>query len=344
MTSLPDGKLPVKLLRELLSKLALDDVHMTVGPAPGEDAAAIDRGDHYLLLAADPITFLPKRIGWYAVHVNANDIATMGGKAQYFLSTILLPSGRATDEMVREILSDISSACRELGCLAVGGHTEVTGGIDRPIVAGAMVGEVERERLVTSSGAQPGDMVLITKGIAVEATAILAQERTEEVREAFGDAFLDKASRFLRDPGLSVVPDARAAADAGGVTAMHDVTEGGVATALWEVAEASDVGLVVSESEIPRFWESTQLAERFRFNLLGAIGSGALIVTVSEPKTENLLENFEKNGVEAFVIGRVVDRDQGVKMLRGQEPTELPRFPTDEISRVLGESPSSDTP
>ncbi len=347
MTSLPDGKLPNKLLKELLSKLAFDDVHLTVGPAPGEDAAAIDRGDHYLLLAADPITFLPKRIGWYAVQVNANDIAAMGGKPQYFLSTILLPSGQATDEMVREILTDIGSACRELGCLAVGGHTEVTGGIDRPIVAGAMVGEVERERLVTSAGATPGNMVLITKGVAVEATAILAQEKADEIRKEFGDTFLDKASRFLDDPGLSIVPDATAAADAGGVTAMHDVTEGGVATALWELAEASGVGLVVSVSEIPRFWESTQLAEHFHFDLLGAIGSGALVLTVSEPETKGVLESLEEHGVEGFVIGRVTEQDQGVKMLRGQEQVDLPRFPTDEVSRVLATSSaasaSSDT-
>ena len=110
MTLLPDGKLPAQLLQELLSRLAIDDVHVAVGPSPGEDAAAIDRGDHYLLLAADPITFVPKRIGWYAVQVNANDIAAMGGRPQYFLSTILLPSGQATDDMVRDILSDIASA------------------------------------------------------------------------------------------------------------------------------------------------------------------------------------------------------------------------------------------
>jgi hydrogenase maturation factor len=249
--------------------------------------------------------------------------------------------------MVREILTDIASACRELGCLAVGGHTEVTGGIDRPIVAGAMVGEVERERLITSGGAHPGDMVVMTKGVAIEATAILAEERSDEIRDEFGEAFLDKAARFLDDPGLSVVPDARAAADAGGVTAMHDVTEGGVATALWEMADASKVGLAVMESEIPRFWESSQLAERFRFNLLGAIGSGALVLTVSEPETESVLASLEEQSIDAFVIGRVVERDQGVKLLRGQERLELPRFVTDEISRVLGtdtKNPESENP
>jgi thiamin-phosphate kinase len=335
MTFLPDGKLPVQLLRELLSRLAIDDVEVKVGPAVGEDAAAIDRGDHYLLLAADPVTFVPKRIGWYAVQVNANDIAAMGGTPQYFLSTVLLPSGSATDDMIREILTDIQSACRELGCLAVGGHTEVTSGIDRPIVAGAMVGEVEKEKLLTSGGARPGDMVLVTKGIAIEATAILAQERAEAIRESFGEAFLAKAARFLEDPGLSVVPASRAAVEAGGVTAMHDVTEGGLTTALWEVAEASKVGLVVSESEIPRFWESVRLAERFGMNLLGAIGSGALVMTAPESETERLLRTLSERGTETFVIGRAVSPDQGVTLLRGAERFELPRFTTDEVARVL---------
>jgi hydrogenase maturation factor len=125
---------------------------------------------------------------------------------------------------------------------------------------------------------------------------------------------------------------------------MHDVTEGGVATALWELAEASDVGLVVSETEIPRFWESAQLAERFHFNLLGAIGSGALLMTAGEGETDGVLESLEERGVEAYVIGRVVERDQGVKLMRGRERVELPRFITDEISRILGADAESQLP
>jgi hydrogenase maturation factor len=341
VTFLPDGKLPVQLLRELLSKLAIDDLRVKVGPAIGEDAAAIDRGDHYLLLAADPITFLPKRIGWYSVQVNANDIAAMGGRPQYFLSTILLPSGAATEDMARSILSDIAAACREIGVLAVGGHTEVTPGIDRPLVAGAMVGEVEKDKLLTSAGARPGDMVLITKGIAIEATAILAEERAREVGDAFGEEFQRKAAAFLADPGISVLPASAAVAEAGGVTAMHDVTEGGVATALWEVAEASGVGMVVIESEIPRFWESTRIAERFQMDLLGAIGSGALVLTAAEPDTHPLIRALEERGTSAFVIGRVVAREKGLSMVRGKEEVPFPRFTTDEVARVLREPVAS---
>jgi hydrogenase maturation factor len=237
--------------------------------------------------------------------------------------------------MIREILTDIGSACRELGCLAVGGHTEVTPGIDRPIVAGAMVGEVEKDKLLTSGGARVGDMVLVTKGIAIEATAILAQERAREVRQSLGEEFQSRAAAFLDDPGLSVVPASRAAVEAGGITAMHDVTEGGIANALWEVAEASSAGIVVVETEIPRFWESTRLAERFQMNLLGAIGSGALVLTAPEAATERILVAMKEAGTETYVIGRVVERSQGVKLVRGQESVEIPRFTTDEVARVL---------
>jgi hydrogenase expression/formation protein HypE len=211
----------------------------------------------------------------------------------------------------------------------------VTSGVDRPIVAGAMVGEVEKDKLLTSGGASPGDMVLLTKGIAIEATAILAQERAAEIRESFGEEFRNKAARFLEDPGISVVPASAAAVEAGGVTAMHDVTEGGLATALWEVAEASGVGMVVSETEIPRFWESTRIAERFQMNLLGAIGSGALVLTAPEKETERILATMNDKNCETFVIGRIVGSDQGVQLLRGTERVELPRFTTDEVARVL---------
>jgi len=203
------------------------------------------------------------------------------------------------------------------------------------------VGEVEKDKLLTSAGAQPGDMVLVTKGIAIEATAILAQERARELRESFGAEFQQKAAAFLTDPGLSVVPASVAAVEAGGVTTMHDVTEGGIAGALWEVAEASNVGMVVIESEIPRFWESTKIAERFQMDLLGAIGSGALVLTAPEPATESLIAAMGEKGTDAFVIGRVVSKDQGVLMVRGKERLPLPRFTTDEVGRVLSQPAKS---
>ncbi len=332
---LPLGKLKPDLLQKCLDRHRIEDSKVKVGPGLGEDAAAIDMGDHYLLLAADPITFTPERIGWYAVHVNGNDIAAMGGTPHYFLSTVLLPEQGATAEMVDSIFADVAEACREIGCVPVGGHTEIALGLDRPIVAGAMVGKVARDHLVTSSGAEPGDMLLLSKGIAIEATAILAQEKADEVTQELGANFQQKAARFIEDPGISVLPASHAACKNGKVHALHDPTEGGIANALWELAEASDVGIIVMESEIPRYWESTQLARLFDINLLGAIASGALLIAVPEPDTPDVMKNLNEASIEAQIIGRVVEKKQGVKMLIGNEPVELPRYSTDELTRVL---------
>jgi hydrogenase maturation factor len=199
-----------------------------------------------------------------------------------------------------------------------------------------MVGEAAKDRLVTSSGAQPGDMLILTRGIAIEATAILAREKADEVTAEFGEDFQKTASGFLEDPGISVVSASRIACSHGTVHALHDPTEGGLANALWELAEASDVGLVVVESEIPRYWESTRLAGLFGIDLLGAIASGALLISVVESETSQILESLSGEGMDAQVIGRVTEKNQGVKLLRGeQHKVGLPRFEADEITRVL---------
>jgi hydrogenase maturation factor len=332
---LPVGKLKPELLRDFLSRFGVDDPRVLVGPRVGEDAAAVEWGDRVLLLTADPITFTPERIGWYAVQVNANDIASMGGTPLFFLVTVLLPENRTDRRLVESIFADVSEACREIGCLPVGGHTEISYGLDRPIVSGAMVGEVARDRLITSAGARPGDLIVLTQGIAIEATALLAREKATEVTNALGAEFQSKAAAFLENPGLSVLPASRAACATGAVHALHDPTEGGLATGLWELAEASNVGLIVSETEIPRYWESVRLAELFGLNLLGALASGALLIAAAEPDTAGLLESLKQAKVSANVIGRVTERRQGVKLLRGTETVDLPRFDADEITRVL---------
>ncbi|HOQ28727.1 MAG TPA: AIR synthase related protein, partial [Armatimonadota bacterium] len=148
------GKLPAELLARLLSRHPVTDPRVLVGPAPGEDAAAIDMGDRVLVAKTDPITFATDAIGWYAVNVNANDIATMGAEPRWFLATVLLPEG-AEERLAEEIFEQIATACEELGIALVGGHTEITYGLSRPVIAGCLLGEAERERLLPSRGARP---------------------------------------------------------------------------------------------------------------------------------------------------------------------------------------------
>ena len=193
----PVGKLPADILARMLKTYISFDERVKVGPSIGEDAAAVDMGDRYLLLKTDPITFVAEDIGTYTVRINANDIATMGGKPMWLLTSILLPEKHTTDELVEEIFRQLSLACKEIGVSFCGGHTEITPGIDRVIVVGAMIGEVKKDGLITTSGARTGDDILLTKAIAVEGTSVIARRKGKDLEAAFGSGFVQKCRGFL---------------------------------------------------------------------------------------------------------------------------------------------------
>src|SRR5262249_36496294 len=244
ITPLPLGKLRPALLGELLTRHAGADPRVVVGPRVGEDAAVLDMGDRYLVATTDPITFVTEDLGWYALVANANDLAVRGAVPRWFLATCLLPEGRTTEREVTTLFAQLGRACQAQAVTLVGGHTEVTPGLDRPIVVGTMLGEVDKSRLVTTGGARPGDVLVLTKGVPVEGTSILARVRATELRaRGYDEAWLAQARGLVTR--LSVVPEALLAADLVRVHAMHDPTEGGVATALWEMADAAGVGLAV---------------------------------------------------------------------------------------------------
>ncbi len=202
MTDVRYGKLPPERLNELLRRVPLRDPRVLIGPRVGEDCAVIDVGSCLLVAKSDPVTFAAERIGWYAVNVNANDVATAAARPSWFLATVLLPASHAL--AADAILADVVSACEELGVTLCGGHTEITPGIERPIVCGQMLGTVEREHLVTKARARTGDLVLLTRGIAIEGTAIIAREAGERLR-ALDAGIVKRAARYLDRPGISVV-------------------------------------------------------------------------------------------------------------------------------------------
>ncbi len=337
---LPEGKIPPALLREALRRLrGAGAEEIALGPAPGEDAAvAASGGEPRLVFAADPITFPSPDPGWHAVIVNANDVAATGGEPRWFLAQVLLPPGTPAGR-IGEIADGIRRGCDETGAVPVGGHTEVSAAVSREVVAGTMIGVATPERIKPSGGAAEGDLLVITKGIAIEATAVIASERADEVRRVFGAEFQERAARFLEDPGLGVLPEARIAAGMLEVHAMHDVTEGGVATAVREMAEAAGLGVVVAETEIPRHYESKRLLAHFGLDILGAIGSGALLVACAESGTRELLDRLGEAGVAAGVIGRFVRESAGLRLLRGAVRRDLPVFEADELTRLRPDSP-----
>jgi hydrogenase expression/formation protein HypE len=331
------GKLPHNLLAEMLSNVPLD-ARVLVGPGIGIDAAVIDFGERLLVTKTDPITFATDLIGWYAVNVNANDIAVMGAEPKWFMATILLPQG-TEEEIVRGLFDQITSACEDLGISLIGGHTEITHDLNRPVIVGCMLGETDRAHLVTASGARVGDDILVTKGIAVEGTSLLAREAGDRLRGmGFTEEFLRKAANYLFDPGISVIPDARLATANAHVHAMHDPTEGGLATGLMEIAEASGLGLEIRQEAIPILPETQTLCRELKLDPLGLIASGSLVLTCDPADTPRLLEAFAQDGLRASVIGRMMPKDHGLKMLAPTGLADLPSFPRDEIARFFDDA------
>jgi hydrogenase maturation factor len=202
-----------------------------------------------------------------------------------------------------------------------------------------MLGEVARDGLVTSAGARPGDAVLLTKGIPVEATSLLARECRDRLSaHGIEDAALDRAAAFLYDPGISVVPEARLAAGLRAATAMHDPTEGGLATGLRELAAASGVGLRIHRDRIPLLAEAVPVCAALGLDPLGCIASGALLLTCRPDDTDRLLALYAEHHIPCAAIGAATEPEAGLVLVDGERETELPAFARDEIARLF-ESP-----
>jgi hydrogenase maturation factor len=273
--------------------------------------------------------------------VIANDIACMGGTPAWFLATVLLPES-CDPSLPSAVFAQLSGACDELGVELVGGHTEVTIGLDRPIVVGAMLGEVERERLVRPESAREGDTVILTKGIAIEGTAVLAREAGERLLAAgVGPAVVDRAAAYLRDPGISVVREAKAACDAAPVRAMHDPTEGGLATALHELALACGRGIRIDQQAITVLPETQAACGAVGLDPMGLLASGALLIVVADADSRRVLRSIEEIGVPARRIGTLGGAPAAVIMMLDGGPAPVRRFDRDELARFLS-SPGAD--
>lgn len=332
----PVGKLPAEDLDRILRRYASGaDPRLLVGPGIGRDAAVISFGSSVLVSKTDPITFATEEIGWYAVNINANDVAAMGAAPRWFLSTILLPEAKTDADLVDRIFSGLTDACRELGITLCGGHTEITHGLDRPLLVGQMLGETTADGYVSGDGARVGDRILMTKGIAIEATALIAMERSDEVRTRFSDAFLETCRGYLRQPGLSVVREARLAMETGGVHAMHDPTEGGLASGLREIAVASGVGMLIEEDRIPVLPEPEALCAFYGLDPLGVIASGALLIVAEADRAEPLAARLGEAGIPVAEIGSVQPSGFGIRIRSKGQITDLPAFDRDEIGKVF---------
>lgn len=306
-TIFPLGKLPPDFLKAIFSKAPAHDPRVILGPGIGLDCAVLDLGAVLLVFKNEPITFVTDQIGWYAIQIAANDIVTTGAQPRWYLATLLLPEGKTTPDLVESITEQAYAACRQLGISIIGGHTEVTHGLDRPILAGTLIGEVSRDRLITPKGCQPGDRILLTKGVPIEGTAILAREFPERLKEALSPAEIEQAKNYLYEPGISVVRDAQIATQVGKITAMHDPTEGGLAAALWEMAQASGHTFMIEMDKVVIPSLSARICQVFGLDPLATIASGALLMTAPAVgnNISDILTALHSAGIACAEIGWV---------------------------------------
>ena len=331
---LPPGKIPVDILREVVFKnLGTERKEVVVGPSAGIDGAVLDMGGKSLIVSMDPITGAVERIGWLAVNVNANDVATFGVEPVFLFSCMLLPEN-AERKLVESISAQMNAATKDLGIAIVGGHCESTPSLAKPIVVCCIMGITEKNCYVTAGGAKPGDKLILTKSAGIEGTAILATDRENELQKTLSAAVLEEAKTFWNQ--ISVVKDALTAFKTGGVHAMHDPTEGGVAGGIHEMADASNIGVKVFEEAILVQPETTQICSHFQIDPLQLIGSGALIVSVEAERASQIVESLKLERIQASVIGEFTENvEQRVLVQKEGCEKALPRPLSDHLWTAL---------
>ncbi len=332
---LPAGKLPNDLLGQFLADCEAGDPSLLLSPAVGEDVAAVPVDeDEVLVLKSDPVTFATDSAGYYAVAVNVNDVATSGATPRWLLASLLFPVGTNATQ-VRSLLLELQEAARAQGVILCGGHTEITDAVTRPVVAAQVAGTVARSQLIDKRRMAQGDWLLMTKRLAIEGTSIIAREFPQRLCELGMEAAeIERCRRFLEDPGISILKEARVSARCGGVSAMHDITEGGLATALKELSEAGNHRLRVVTDRIPVYQETIRICRLVSLDPLGLIASGSLLITCAPSMAQQLLAELRATGIVATCLGTVLESGVGIEAVDGNgSPAPWPHFDADEIAR-----------
>jgi hydrogenase expression/formation protein HypE len=327
---LPPGKIPIDILKELVFKnLGAKRREVVLGPSAGIDGAVVEVGDRSLVVSMDPITGALERIGWLAVNVNANDVATFGVEPAFLLSCILLPEN-SDRKTVETITKQMNTAANTLRIAIIGGHCEVTPGLTNPVVTGCMIGTTEKGNYVTAGGAKAGDKIILTKSAAIEGTAILASDRQSQLEETLKPSLIANAKKFYEE--ISVVEDAMTAFKTGGVHAMHDPTEGGVAGGIHEMADASHLGVQIREEKISVRPETAAICEFFQIDPLQLIASGSLLIASKPEHAQEVMTALDKITIESAIIGDFLPSPKKRSVVRRNGKTEdLIRPTTDHL-------------
>jgi len=331
---LPTGKIHKELLTKyVFTCLGVPNERLIKGPLIGEDAAVIDLGDKVLIAKANPITGAEKKIGWLAVHINANDVAARGADPVWYLSIVLLPEG-SDESLLETIMQEQHEACSELGICIVGGHTEVAPNLGRPIVSGFMLGEARKEDYVVTGGAKIGDHIVLTKGVGIEGTGILAADLRGKLLGKVSEEILSNAVKLL--DMISVVSEAKMAIEVGGVHSMHTPTEGGVLNGLLEISEASGNGFKIYEKELLIHEETQKICGALGVDPLKLLSSGSLLIVIDPDKSSELVRSLASISIPANVIGEITSKTRIVVGVDGSESV-VTDVEQDELFRVLEE-------
>ncbi len=331
---LPPGKIPINILKEVVFKnLGAPRSEVLLGPAAGVDGAILDVGSKNAIVSMDPITGAVERIGWEAININANDVATFGVEPAFFFSCLLLPE-IADSKIVEAISAQINNAAKDLGIAIVGGHCESTPGLANPIVVGCIMGLTEKGKYVTPAGTKSGDKLILTKSAGIEGTAILAADREEQLKQVFATTLLDSAKSFYSQ--ISVVKDALTAYKAGGVHAMHDPTEGGILNGIHEMADSANLGVRVLEDKITIEPETAKICRYFEIDPLQLISSGALLIAAETQATTTIIDALSREHIYADVIGEFnPNPNKRILMHKDDTAEMLPRPISDHLWLAL---------
>lgn len=321
------GKLPNDVLKKIvLDRFQNKNKDVIVGPSLGEDCTAISFNDEVCVLTTDPITAAANKIGELAININLNDIASSGIEPIGVLVTILLPPKTTYDEL-ENIIDEIDKVCIKHNIDILGGHTEVTDAVNRVVISVTAVGKGFKKDFIKTSGANVGDDVVLTGYAGLEGTSIIANDFEEYLKTKIDVNTIEKAKGLIED--ISVLKAAKIAKDYG-VTAMHDVTEGGVLGALWEISEAAGKGIHIIKDNIPILKETIEICKVFDIDAYKLISSGSLVVTCKNG--EELCKKFIQNGINAKVVGKIIEYDKIVESNNKIE--ELMQPYSDEIYKV----------
>ncbi|KNY28211.1 AIR synthase family protein [Pseudobacteroides cellulosolvens] len=323
------GKIPNSILKEIvLGKLNNNRKEILLRPGIGEDCCAVDFGEYACVLTTDPITGAVNQVGKIAVNIACNDIASSGAEPLGLLITLLAPP-KTTEQDIATIMTAICDTANALNVDIIGGHTEITAAVSQVVIISTAVAKILKDKLVTTSGAKPGDDIIMTKSAGIEGTVIIASDHEDLLRDRMTKEQLKRAKSFVGK--LSVVKEGIIAGKFG-VNSMHDITEGGILGALWEIGEASGVGMEVYEDLIPVENETSVICDLLNLNPLKLISSGSMVITCDNGR--ELISELNRNGINAALIGKITKEMN--RVLYGHNGIEVINEPeSDELFKII---------